>query len=384
MIQKKKEKTNPSKKGSKLEDLTVDLLRRLSKEFGFRNEKLRRQNSSLQFGKDIIWKFRFKSGEKTERYHWVIEDKNYDTTLTPQLLGHKLDQAHRSSINTPIDNFVLFSPKQAVNNDYSETVDAKKSPYTFGVVFWTPDEEIEQLIQCFPDLYEKIYGSSSSISEKDRTETLAYWKERILEEAAKGASIRLEKVSAKQLSGDKTAVVIDQPAAKQLLQETTEAALQTSQTRNITKTTTNDIADPTEKGLIGVEIDEALALLDGGKIQPALTSLFTILGKVQGNNNLQHELARTCNNIGVAYNRLGQNEDAVQYFRKALEAEKGFVVPATNLASTFIVQAELSDGVKEKVQLLDKAAKIIDPLMTDFHQGFEGTVLHSYLRLLKV
>ncbi len=379
-----KKKTNSSKKGSNLENLTIVLLRRLSNEFGFRNEKLRRQGSGLQFGKDIIWKFRLINSEKKERYHCVVEDKNYDTELTPQVLGHKLDQAHRSSLDTPIDIFFLFSPKQTVNNDYSEVVDAERSPYSFGVAFWTPDEEIERLVQCFPDIYEQIYGEAAIISASERAETIAFWKDRILEDAAKGATVRLEKTQAKQLSGDKSPVNIDNVAAVELLRKSTEAVLQSSQLRNVTNTSSIPAESSTEKSLISIEIDEALELMESGKIPQALTNFFIILGKVQGKGNLAHELARTYNNIGVAYNRIGQDEDAIQYFRKSLEAEKEFLVPATNLASTFIFQAELSDDHKKKASLLQKAAKIIEPLMTDFGQGLEARVLRAHLRLLKV
>jgi len=383
-MKNKKNVVSSSKKGSHLELLTVTFLQRLSEEFGFRNEKLRRQNSGLQFGKDIIWKFRLINSGNEERYHFVVEDKNYETELTPQTIGHKLDQAHRSSVSTPIDVFLLFSPKKSVNNDYSETVDAYMSPYPFVVSFWTPDEEIARLVQCFPDIYETIYGETPAISENERANTLDFWKDRILEDAAKGAARRLEKTQAKQLSGDKTAVSIDNAAAVQLLQKSTEAALQSSQPRNVTNTSNSSAENSTEKSLISIEIDEALVLMESGKIQQALTNFFIILGKVQGKSGLAHELARTYNNIGVAYNRLGQDEEAIQYFRKALEAEIEFLVPATNLASTFILQAELTEDRKEKSALLQKAAKIIEPLMIEFGQEFESRVLHAHLRLLKV
>lgn len=379
-----KKKANSSKKGSSLEDLTITLLQALSTEFGFRNEKLRRQRSGLQFGKDITWIFQLTNSEKKERYHCVVEDKNYETDLPPQVLGYKLDQANRSSMTTPIDIFFLFSPKQSVNNEYAEVADSDMLPYSFGIALWTPDEEIEKLVQCFPDIHEKIYGEAPNISKPERAETLEFWKERILKGAAKGAALRLVRTQAKQLHGDKTAVNIDNAAAAQLLQKSTEAVLQSSQPRNVTNTSNSPAESSTEKSLISIEIDEALELMESGKIPQALTNFFIILGKVQGKGSLAHEQARTYNNIGVAYNRLGQDEDAIQYFRKSLEAEKEFLVPATNLASTFILQAELSDDQKEKTSLLQKAAKIIDPLMTDFGQGLEARVLHAHLRLLKV
>ncbi len=89
---------------------------------------------------------------------------------------------------------------------------------------------------------------------------------------------------------------------------------------------------------INKRIDEVVALLNLEKYNDARNKLFVIFGEIK-DSKLKKELFRVYNNLGITFNRPGADgnyDEAIHYFRKALELDPISEKAKINLASAYI------------------------------------------------
>ena len=60
--------------------------------------------------------------------------------------------------------------------------------------------------------------------------------------------------------------------------------------------------------------------------------------------NPSHFLA--CNNLGIAYKRLGKFDEAINYYRKAIEIKKDYVDAHINLSTILLTKCNFDEGFK--------------------------------------
>jgi len=121
---------------------------------------------------------------------------------------------------------------------------------------------------------------------------------------------------------------------------------------------THHLEGVTLKDDINKRIDEAAYYIDINNTTEAKPKLFQILGQIENNPRVyKNELVRVYNNLGVCFNTLGEEGDldeAIRYFKKALDINPTFVKASCNLASAY-----LNKGEREYIQ---KAYRIADGL----------------------
>ena len=59
--------------------------------------------------------------------------------------------------------------------------------------------------------------------------------------------------------------------------------------------------------------------------------------------NPSHFLA--CNNLGIAYKRLGKFDEAINYYRKAIEIKKDYVDAHINLSTILLTKCNFDEGL---------------------------------------
>ncbi|MBA7497176.1 hypothetical protein ES702_07787 [subsurface metagenome] len=121
---------------------------------------------------------------------------------------------------------------------------------------------------------------------------------------------------------------------------------------------THRFEETTPKDEINKRINEAAHYIDINNITEAKPKLFQILGQIENNPRLyKNELVRVYNNLGVCFNRLGEEGDldeAIRYFKKALDINPSFVKASCNLASAYLNKRER--------KYIQKAYRITDDL----------------------
>lgn len=381
-----KQKAEPQNKGKFLEDRLEELVKYALKEWGFEPLRLRTQGSGTQFGKDNVSKWSgVVDGNKVE-FEWCLEAKNYGTKnkkgqIKPQELWSKLAQIHNSSI--PLSCWCIFSPFGVVDNGFLEVSEKayKDKSHPFRIVLWTRDDQIERLIACFPELYKKIYKQKPSLSDGERKEILELWKSQVVKSTKEGLELRetaptsFDPSVLNKLSGKVAKKVI-----KDIQKSLVEARIISPKPR--TASVTSPSSHGVEKAEVNEEIDEALKYLNRGNLSEAKPRLFNILGKIEGKYSFEHELARTYNNIGVAYNQERNTDKAIDYFRKAIHSSQDFIIALTNLAAAHITKSEELTGDAAGAEV-NKAEEILSPLWKRFGEQPNPRILQAYMRLIK-
>lgn len=184
-------KESSKQKGDKFEVLLHELADVLLKEWGFVPFENRRQGGGSQFGKDNITRWHGKIEKKNTEFGWMLESKGHGDIgdikqIPPNELRSKLVTFDNSS--TPCDCWCIFSPFGYVDNEFREIVDDsyKENKYPFGIVLWTEREHIQDLISCFPEIYEKVYRSKPTIVDKERKKILRAWKMQVIDRTKEG------------------------------------------------------------------------------------------------------------------------------------------------------------------------------------------------------
>lgn len=394
--------TNPKAKGTLLEEILEEFVKALLKEWDYEPLVIRTQASGSQFGKDNISKWKKNDSDTDDQipaeFDWSLEAKNYGTVtkkdiIPPTEIRSKTFDIQDSSV--PLDVWCIFSPFGIVDNSFFETIHRKEANESlpFKIVLWTRDHQIEELLSCFPEIYKKLYDKQSNISANERTKILVKWK-RLAEKQTREGKILRKKIPTQAGS-------IQHENITQIAEKVIEG-INSEIKKSITDTTSSkQIAtsyDQIEKNETNEEIDNALSYLNKGETEQAKERFFLILGKLQGKDGLKHELARVYNNIGVAFNIDRKTDDAIEYFKKAVSAEKDFLTPQTNLASAYLLKVEDLQAILTKEQdsatrklleeqvskNLEKAKTIITPLWSNFEQTKDPVVLQKYMHFLRV
>ena len=138
-------------------------------------------------------------------------------------------------------------------------------------------------------------------------------------------------------------VFVAQATLPDLMEQGAQSVAQLRQPTALLPSSISDavIVEATEedKKVISKRIDEAVALLNLGRINEAHTALLTILGEVKNKQVFVREQARVYNNLGVVYNRPkpeGDYDKAIEYFNAALEKDASFVKAKMNVASAYL------------------------------------------------
>ncbi|MEZ6255193.1 MAG: tetratricopeptide repeat protein [Patescibacteria group bacterium] len=378
-----KNKLLPGAKGDLLEDATYSLIKLLSDELGFGILELRRQGKGTQFGKDLKWRFLVTSATephtKTE-YTWFFEDKNHeDKDLGTKELAPKIVEVHKYTTNQILDVCCFLLPHVSVKNEMEEII-SDEGLYPFKISCWSPDQEIENLVMCYPDLYERIYGERKEHASAKRQKYIELWKHTILATSTSGYNLRQAKRNPTQNIADSNAQIID--ASINLSTESKSKGI-LKETANSNSMSMNIIADNVTKDKIGLEIKKALEMIDKGKEDEALEVLFTILGELKGKSTqLTNELARTYNNIGVAYFQKKEDQKAIEYYHKALEVDPNFTISITNIVATKLLIADSIKDLAEKEKLLSEIKELIQPLWSSSEHAVNENVMHAYLKTI--
>lgn len=175
-------------KGELLEKATLELFRRLFEldkaESADILEKLRRQRAGRQNGFDITFTYRDRFGVATT---CMVECKNYQNNLirlqdvTPKLVSLQ-------HMGKKVDHWILISPNSQISNELSEIVEQWQNDFRWepirDIQFWTQDENVQELLALFPDLYTEFYGQWEATSYKDwsaekQEHIFKYWKAKL-------------------------------------------------------------------------------------------------------------------------------------------------------------------------------------------------------------
>ncbi len=371
---------NSQKKGAIGEDILYELLDKVLQEWGFSIVELRPQKGSSQYGKDNISKWRGKIGTNDTLFEWSFEAKHYGKKesareIEKEKIQSKLTQVADSRV--PKDCWCIFSPFSYVDNEVRELVDSSyyHKTYPFKIVLWTIHQKIDELIECFPDLYKKVYGKPSTLLKDERKKVLDNWKKTTIEETIKGKLLHSKtenkQTQTKQLSSAK---------AKELRDDLTKEGINRSLTssRNPGKV----FQLKADIGIVNEEIDKILPMLEI-RPQEALTKLFLVLGRIEDKHEFAHEKARVYNNIGVAYNVQNEIDKAIDYFKKAVTTEADFIVALSNLAAAYISKSELTDDKLQIDKNLKYAEDIIVPLWNQYSNNSSTNVLQVYMKFVR-
>lgn len=375
-------------KGSKYEKILHEFISCLFKEWKFLPLELNPQSSGSQYGKDHVSRWSAKIDDKEIEFAWAIESKSHGCesrreTQIPQNETHaKLNQFYNSSI--PCDCWCIFAPFGFVDNEFREIVDKslKEHKYPFRIVLWTVRQEVKKLISCFPKIFKDVYGDSPTLSSEERKRILEVWKEQVIKKSFEGKeeqkvfSAQTTPRRQKRIPTDK-----DVEKAKQLEQKKDLLSIYTPQ--NEQKPTSIALSGKgVEKSIVDEEIKTAKDLLDRGSIEEAKTLLFKILGKIEDKPDFSNELAKVYNNIGVACSIEDKLDDAIEYFRKAVKANIDFIIAVKNLAAVHINKSQKLPEAEAKSEL-EKAQKILQPLMVGAEKDQNPAILQIYLKLVR-
>lgn len=146
-------------------------------------------------------------------------------------------------------------------------------------------------------------------------------------------------------------IVVSSDKLPELLERGEQSIAQLRQPASLLPSSLSEIVpDDTEedKKAINKRIDEAVVLLNLGRLDEARTVLLTILGEIKNKATYTKEQTRVYNNLGVVYNRPkpeGDYDKAIEYFTFALEKDPSFVKSKMNVAS-----AHLNKDTKESIK----------------------------------
>lgn len=174
----------PQQRGARLESAVKSLLKFLFElDSDEPLDSLRVQNSGLQFGFDIMLKYRDRSNIQIT---CAIECKNYSGTIHPADVLEKL--ASRQMAGTRVDHWILISPHGKISNELREMSEKWKEEDFWAPVldiqFWTPDEGIQDLFGLFPEIYQTFYeaaeGNDPSCWSTEKKDRIAvHWKNKL-------------------------------------------------------------------------------------------------------------------------------------------------------------------------------------------------------------
>lgn len=382
LIKKPFQRENSQIKGVSGENILSELIREVLKEWRFSPLELITQKGGFQYGKDNISSWIGKVDREQMQFDWSFEVKHYGKEdkkreISKEKILSKLSQVYSSGV--PIDCWCIFSPFGYVDNEIREKVDSSyyQNKYPFRIVLWTEHQQIEELIKCFPTLYEKLYRVKPTITLAERKEILNRWKQLVIEKTQEGKTLKAKTQSnAPQLLANFSPKI-----AKEIKKALNEEGVQISlSAAPASEKTARSNAKTVQ---VNEEIDQALVLLDQGKTQEALTKFFLLLGGIEDKKGFDHEKARLYNNIGVAYNFEKNTDKAIEYFRKAVDAEDNFTVGLINLAAAYITNSEGILDTEQGKKELEKAEKIILPLWKGFTDKSVSNILQVYMRFIR-
>lgn len=390
----------PQKKGKLLEEILEELINELLKEWHYQKEFVRTQTSGSQFGKDNVSRW-IKPKTHTEDelvFEWSFEAKNYGTITAKDVISRTEIRSKVFDIldsTIPLDVWCIFSPFGTVDNTFFQTIHSKRAAQRlpFKIALWTRDHDIESLISCFPTIYKKLYGKESQLDPNERKAILQAWKNKVEKATIDGQILRKGVFPQRQKVQVENVEEITKNVVEGIRSEIKRSITDTTSSKDVS-TSYSQI----EKNETDEEIDLALSYLKKGEIEQAKERFFLILGKVQGRADLNHQLARVYNNIGVAFNVEKKTDDAIEYFKKAIATENDFIKAQTNLASGYLLKVEEIRDLIEKEQdqtekknleeqlnkNLEKAKAIIVPLWENFEKTNDPIVLQKYMHLLRV
>lgn len=368
------------KKGATGEDILYELLDKVLKEWGFTIVELRSQRGSSQHGKDNISRWRGTLNSADTLFEWSFEAKHYGKSdkareIDKEKILSKLVQVYHSKV--PMDCWCIFSPFSYVDNEVRELVDSSYSgkTYPFRIVLWTVNENIEELIKCFPDLYKRVYERSANLSVEERKKILDSWKKTLIEKTNEGKLLH-SKTENNQVQTTQLSSTIAKELKKELNKEGVELSLTSSRSPGKVPQLKAEMA------IVNEEIDKVLPLLEINP-QESLTKLFLVLGKIEDKQGFAHEKARVYNNIGVAFNVQKETDKAIEFFKKAITTEDNFVVALANLAAAYITKGELTNDKVIIENQLKKAGEIIIPLWNQYSATSPTNVLQVYMRYIR-
>ncbi len=390
-----KVKINSQKKGRDLEIILQELMKKVLKEWGFTPIEIRIQTSGYQFGKDQISRWVGELDGTTYEFSWSIESKNRGQVgkidvIPNSELSAKYGQIVISSTHVLLDTWCVFSPFGKLENHFYEQVRAanENGSQAFSIMLWTSEQQIEDLIACFPLIYKEIYKQKPIITKKVRKETLEHWKEQIIIYTKLGKNFRetlRQSTKGVVVISDKSVEDVADSVAKRVKKELHDAIIHNStQPSPAVPSFSEDRANiAIEKAKIKEQIEEAKVFLDRGDFPEAVLRFSTILPEVENKDGFGDELARVYNNIGVAYNAQGKIDESLKYFHKAVSKKPDFLIAQTNIANAYISKA--IDLPKDKAQgELKKAEEILKSLWDKVLETKEARVLHAYLRLMEL
>ncbi|MDH4249483.1 MAG: tetratricopeptide repeat protein [Deltaproteobacteria bacterium] len=70
------------------------------------------------------------------------------------------------------------------------------------------------------------------------------------------------------------------------------------------------------------------------------------------------------NNMGILFLQQGKVDEAISYFRKALDGDRNFDVAYRNLSATFYTQARTEKDIAKKKDLITKAREMVDKALS--------------------
>jgi excisionase family DNA binding protein len=378
---------HPQKKGAKLEIYLEELMRACLKEWGFRIIKLRTQSAGgSQFGKDNISIWEGQVEGKKVKFYWALESKSYGHPsrqgVVPSIeLKNKLADIQSLGAEIP-DCWCVFAPYAIVDNEFDMLAGLANAhqDYKFKILLWTKDNQIDGLIACFPEIYKKIYGTDPEITPQQREDNLGYWRKAVVENTLES------KIVQENSTTDSSAGSSSQTSLKAAKDQESRIVGQADQNSiyQITSAVSHFSVAALESQKIGIneDIDQALSLLDKHQIDAAKPLFFQILGKIEGKTGFNHELARIYNNLGVILTEENNIDKAIEYYRKASEAEANFNVALSNLASAYLKKSEISPS-DESAKELDKAESIIVPLWESVKNDPKPPFIQVYMYFLK-
>lgn len=171
-------------RGARLESAVKKLLKVLFELDGDAPlDSLHVQGSGLQFGFDIMLKYRDRSNIQIT---CAIECKNYSGTIHPADVVDKL--VSRQMAGTQIDHWILISPHGKISNELREMSEKWREQDDWhpvlDVQFWTPDENIQELFGLFPEIYQTFYevtedSDPSRWSAEKKDGIASHWKKKL-------------------------------------------------------------------------------------------------------------------------------------------------------------------------------------------------------------
>jgi tetratricopeptide (TPR) repeat protein len=374
-------KITSQKKGSILESVLQDMMKRVVLEWDSEPLKNRIQTSGTQFGKDGI--YNWIDNKTKQEFFWSIEAKNHgDNKKIGLISGDKLKSkvVDFYSSNTSAECWCVFSPFGKVDNSFEEYTGSDRFP--FKIVLWTSTESIERRLACFPDLYKKIYGKDTPVVDKtERENIINAWKQETLTCTLKGKHLKENFGVKNNLEISKIVKEsVNSAIAKELDQKTVELKVYKNETNILDSNEVSQSVSGVEKISIQEEMDKGKKMLDKGDYPEAKEIYLRLLGKIENKVGYETELSKIYNNLGAVAMYEDNLDLAVDFFNKAINLNTNFVIAIKNLSAVYLEKSYQSKDKDVSAKELTKAEEVIKPLINSSNTN--PLVLQIWLKII--